>query len=69
VKRAVPAENTSMNDEFATVIAPPVLCCQECLRPWLDSSERWRLYLDEDVKPALAVPYCADCASREFDGD
>jgi hypothetical protein len=58
-----------MNDELATVIAPPVLHCQECLRPWLDPGERWRLYLDEDNQPALAVPYCADCASREFDGD
>jgi hypothetical protein len=57
----------SMSDEFATVIAPPVLHCQECLRPWLDPRERWRLYLDEDVQ--LPVPYCADCASREFDGD
>jgi Zn finger protein HypA/HybF involved in hydrogenase expression len=62
-------KTTSMNDELATVIAPPVMHCQECLRLWLDPSERWRLYLDEDVEPALAVPYCAACASREFDGD
>jgi hypothetical protein len=56
-------------DESATTIAPAALHCQECLRPWLDPSERWRLYLDEDLQPALVVPYCADCASREFDGD
>lgn len=58
-----------MNDQFATVMAGSVLHCQECLRPWLDPGERWRLYLDADVQPALAVPYCAACASREFDGD
>ena len=41
--------------------------CEECRRPWLDSRERWRLYLDPDE--GLTVPYCPDCAAREFDGD
>ena len=45
-----------------------LLSCEECCRPWLDSRERWRLYLDPD-EPGLTVPYCSDCAAREFDGD
>jgi len=42
--------------------------CEECHRPWLDARERWRMYLDSD-EPAHAVPYCPECASREFDAD
>jgi len=45
-----------------------LLVCEECRRPWLDSHERWRMYLDSD-EPAHGVPYCPDCASREFDED
>jgi hypothetical protein len=45
-----------------------VLFCVECRRPWLDPRERWRVYLDLD-EPAHGVPYCADCAVREFDSD
>jgi hypothetical protein len=67
VKTSVLVDNNFVNREFATVVSAPLLLCQECLRPWLDSSERWRLYLDEDVEPTLAVAYCADCARREFD--
>lgn len=44
------------------------LLCQECLRPWLDRTERWRLYLTDETPP-VAVPYCAECAAREFDPD
>jgi hypothetical protein len=46
-------------------VAP--LTCIECAREWLDSRERWRIYLtpDEVSEPVL---YCADCASYEFDG-
>lgn len=41
------------------------LACIECGRLWLDGRERWRIYvLDED--PPEAVPYCPDCARREF---
>ncbi len=41
------------------------LSCIECGRRWLDGRERWRIYvLDED--PPEAVPYCPDCARREF---
>lgn len=56
-----------MNDK-TTVLAPPVMTCQECERPWLDGRERWRVYVDLD-EPGRAVPYCPDCAAREFDGD
>ena len=45
-----------------------MLACQECRRIWLDPQERWRMYLDPD-EPGLTVPYCAECAAREFDGD
>jgi hypothetical protein len=61
-------------DEKSTMDTTPslspalLLVCQECHRPWLDPQERWRMYLDSD-EPALAVPYCPACASREFDED
>ena len=45
-----------------------LLSCEECRRPWFDPYERWRLYLDPE-EPGLTVPYCPDCAAREFDGD
>jgi hypothetical protein len=42
------------------------LRCIECLRPWVVSSERWRLKVTDDVEPET-VPYCPECAHREFD--
>jgi hypothetical protein len=39
--------------------------CLECNRPWLDSAERWRAYIDGDGEILI---YCPGCASREFDG-
>lgn len=46
---------------------PPAapLECIECRRAWLDPAERWRLKVTDDT-PAEIVPYCADCATREF---
>jgi hypothetical protein len=42
------------------------LTCIECGRAWLLGRERWRLkVLDEN--PPETVPYCPDCAQREFD--
>jgi hypothetical protein len=41
------------------------LVCIECRRPWLVPAERWRLKLTDD-EPREAVPYCNDCARREF---
>ncbi len=55
-------------DNFAGVVARLLLVCEECRRPWLEPRERWRLYLTDD-EPAEAVPYCPECAGREFDGD
>jgi hypothetical protein len=45
------------------VIRP--ISCEECHRPWLDRSERWRVYIAE-LDPPLTVPYCPQCAQREF---
>jgi hypothetical protein len=41
------------------------IVCIECLRPWLVASERWRLKITDDAEP-VTVPYCPDCARREF---
>jgi hypothetical protein len=41
------------------------LACIECLRPWLVDSERWRLKVTDDEQRET-VPYCPDCAAREF---
>ena len=42
------------------------LDCQECERRWVDSAERWRVYLTPE-EPPEAVAYCPECAAREFD--
>lgn len=44
---------------------PTTLRCIECMRPWVDAGERWRLKITDDVEPET-VPYCPDCAMREF---
>jgi hypothetical protein len=54
-------------DNRTSVVTHPALC-EECRRPWLEPLERWRLYLTDD-EPPEAVPYCPQCAGREFDGD
>jgi hypothetical protein len=41
------------------------LACIECRRPWLDAGERWRLKVT-DEQPPETVPYCPQCATREF---
>ena len=38
--------------------------CLECARPWLETEERWRAYIDGEGDLLL---YCPACASREFD--
>ncbi len=48
------------------LIQVTALTCIECRRAWLDPAERWRIYLTSDLLPE-PVPYCADCASYEFD--
>ncbi len=41
------------------------LTCIECESPWVEASERWRMYLSDD-DPREAVLYCHLCARREF---
>jgi hypothetical protein len=48
------------------MISVSPICCRECDRTWIDGRERWRLYLTADEPPS-PVPYCPDCAAREFD--
>jgi hypothetical protein len=44
----------------------PNLTCVECRRPWLNSAERWRVYLINVTSdmPPLTVPFCPACAMR-----
>jgi hypothetical protein len=51
-----------------TEVLVKLLSCQECERPWLDPTERWRIYLTDD-EPRVPVAYCRECAAREFDPD
>jgi hypothetical protein len=48
-----------------TAVATAPIICIECRRPWLTESERWRLKVTDDSVPET-VPYCPDCATREF---
>lgn len=58
---------TSSMEQSNTALATTTLVCIECRRPWLADSERWRLKVT-DENPPETVPYCPDCATREFDG-
>jgi len=44
------------------------LVCIECRRRWVVESERWHLKVTDDDPPET-VPYCAECARREFGMD
>jgi hypothetical protein len=46
-------------------VAVTPLVCQECGSVWVESKERWRVYLSDD-SPPLPVPYCPVCAREEF---
>jgi hypothetical protein len=48
-----------------TAVATMPIVCIECRRPWLTDGERWRLKVTEDSPPET-VPYCPNCARREF---
>jgi hypothetical protein len=52
------------NPTGVAVATLPIVCI-ECCRPWVTDSERWRLKITDDEVPAT-VPYCPDCATREF---
>jgi hypothetical protein len=51
-------------DLEASIVVRPI-ACQECRRPWHDGRERWRMYV-ASFSPPLVVPYCPQCAQREF---
>jgi hypothetical protein len=53
-------------DDPDVLVFAGALECVECGRLWSDPTERWRMYVTDD-EPPEAVPYCRDCASREFD--
>ena len=57
-------ESTPESTPGAAATAAP-LSCIECLRPWLDGTERWHLKLTDDLVPET-VPYCPECERREF---
>lgn len=65
-KRVLPKTEV-MHDPVVSIAGP--LHCQECERPWLDPRERWRIYLWQEARESAVVPYCPDCAQREFDAD
>jgi hypothetical protein len=52
-------------EQQLTAVSTRLLVCQECVRAWLDPRERWRLYVDPD-ELGQTVPYCPQCADREF---
>jgi hypothetical protein len=53
------------HDQTGTALATATIVCVECRRPWVTESERWRLKVLDDPEPET-VPYCPDCATREF---
>jgi hypothetical protein len=54
-----------MENYRSSELTVAVLTCVECDVPWLEPSERWRVYLTEDALPE-PVAYCERCATREF---
>ena len=54
----------TVTSETRNAVARP-LACIECRRQWIVASERWRLKVTDD-EPRESVPYCPDCATREF---
>jgi hypothetical protein len=57
--------NDALISGFETKIVVRPISCQECHRPWHDQRERWRMYV-ASFSPPLVVPYCPQCAQREF---
>jgi len=67
--RGVDRRSTRGTSNFAsshTALSTTQIVCIECLRPWVRTNERWRLKVTDDTTPET-VPYCPDCAAREFD--
>lgn len=55
----------AMADNLRTKLAVSPLVCIECRRTWHVASERWRLKVTEG-EACETVPYCPECAQREF---
>jgi hypothetical protein len=66
VDTGVRPEGAAMPGSRETLAPSIDLTCIECGRPWLVAPERWRLKVT-DEEPRETVPYCPDCAHREFD--
>ena len=66
--RYSPAVSDGRYEDMAatTVVAAPPIHCVECLRPWAVAAERWRLKVLGEEDGFETVPYCPDCATREF---
>jgi hypothetical protein len=60
------AEHEHLVEPAPTLADTATLSCIECLRPWLSVSERWRLKVLDEGGVSETVPYCPDCATREF---
>jgi hypothetical protein len=54
-----------MNEQQPRQLAVETINCVECKFPWIDPSERWRVYLTDEELPEMVV-YCHLCAEREF---
>jgi hypothetical protein len=59
------AEVPQMNEHQSRQLAVETISCVECNVPWVDPSERWRVYLTDEDVPETVV-YCHLCAEREF---
>lgn len=55
----------SLGQAGEATITVATLECIECCRSWSNGQERWRLKVTDDDVPET-VPYCPDCAEREF---
>jgi hypothetical protein len=58
------SRTSSLKPSNTALTTAPIVCI-ECLRPWVTESERWRVKVTDDDEPET-VPYCPDCATREF---
>ena len=55
-----------MEREPTQVARATDLTCLECQRPWVEPTERWRMYATIEEEPEVGL-YCPICASFEFD--
>lgn len=60
------SKEESMSGRSETTTFAARIACIECARRWIVPSERWRLKITDD-EPRQTVPYCPDCARREFE--